>query len=82
MLNRLNILGVTIDCQIAACVECCYIIIYYVVFIGSCMNMINDRGSTGLKEPEILKIFCDICEAVSRLHHCQTPILHRDLKVR
>jgi AP2-associated kinase len=29
----------------------------------------------------VLKIFCDIIEAVSRLHHCQTPILHRDLKV-
>lgn len=24
---------------------------------------------------------CDVCEAVSRLHHCQTPIIHRDLKV-
>lgn len=29
----------------------------------------------------MLKIFCDIIEGVSRLHHCQTPILHRDLKV-
>lgn len=29
----------------------------------------------------MLKIFCDICEGLSRLHHCQTPILHRDLKV-
>lgn len=29
----------------------------------------------------MLRIFCDICEGVSRLHHCQTPILHRDLKV-
>lgn len=26
-------------------------------------------------------IFCDIAEAVSRLHYCQTPIIHRDLKV-
>lgn len=45
------------------------------------MKMVNDRGSAGLKEAEILSIFCDICEAVSRLHHCQTPIIHRDLKV-
>ena len=30
---------------------------------------------------KVLKIFCDICEGVSRLHHCQTPIIHRDLKV-
>ena len=28
-----------------------------------------------------MEIFCDICSAVSRLHHCQTPIIHRDLKV-
>lgn len=30
---------------------------------------------------EVLRIFCDVCEAVSRLHHCQTPVIHRDLKV-
>ena len=30
---------------------------------------------------EVLDIFCDVCVAVSRLHHCQTPICHRDLKV-
>lgn len=29
----------------------------------------------------MLKIFCDICEGLSRLHHCQTPIIHRDLKI-
>lgn len=45
------------------------------------MQIVNDRGTAGLTEPEILSIFCDMCEAVSRLHHCQTPILHRDLKV-
>jgi AP2-associated kinase len=28
-----------------------------------------------------MKIFCDIIEGLSRLHHCQTPILHRDLKI-
>ena len=42
----------------------------------------NDRIGMGLSEREILRIFCDVCEAVSRLHHCQTPIIHRDLKVR
>ena len=45
------------------------------------MKMVNDRGSAGMKESDILRIFCDVCEAVSRLHHCQTPIIHRDLKV-
>lgn len=35
----------------------------------------------GFTETEVLQIFCDIAEAVSRLHYCQTPIIHRDLKV-
>ncbi|KAJ8669665.1 hypothetical protein QAD02_000924 [Eretmocerus hayati] len=45
------------------------------------LQMMNDRLQTGFTEPEVLQIFCDMCEAVSRLHHCQTPIIHRDLKV-
>ena len=44
--------------------------------------MMNDRFNTGrFSQAEVLEIFCDICSAVSRLHHCQTPIIHRDLKV-
>ncbi len=39
------------------------------------------RLGVGLSETEVLSIFCDVCEGVSRLHHCQTPIVHRDLKV-
>ena len=50
-------------------------------FSGSVIQSMNDRIETGFSENEILKIFCDVCEAVSRLHHCQTPIIHRDLKV-
>lgn len=45
------------------------------------LAVINSRLSTGFKENEILKIFCDVVEAVSRLHNCQTPISHRDIKV-
>lgn len=45
------------------------------------LGMMNTRLQTGFTEQEILQIFCDISEAVSRLHHCQTPIIHRDLKV-
>ncbi|XP_031780099.1 AP2-associated protein kinase 1 isoform X2 [Nasonia vitripennis] len=45
------------------------------------LQMMNNRLQTGFTEPEVLQIFCDTCEAVSRLHHCQTPIVHRDLKV-
>ncbi|XP_015590213.1 BMP-2-inducible protein kinase isoform X2 [Cephus cinctus] len=45
------------------------------------LQMMNNRLQTGFSESEVLHIFCDVCEAVSRLHHCQTPIIHRDLKV-
>jgi len=45
------------------------------------LQMMNDKLDSGFSQEEILKIFCDICKAVSRLHHCQTPIIHRDLKV-
>ena len=45
------------------------------------LQMMNDRLDSGFSQDEVLKIFCDICKAVSRLHHCQTPIIHRDLKV-
>ncbi|CAG5124358.1 unnamed protein product, partial [Candidula unifasciata] len=47
---------------------------------GSVIRVMNQRIDSGFSETEILKIFCDLCEAVSRLHHCHTPIIHRDLK--
>lgn len=45
------------------------------------LAMMNARLNVGFTEQEVLQIFGDIAEAVSRLHHCQTPIIHRDLKV-
>ena len=45
------------------------------------LQLMNERLSTGFSEAEVVSIFCDTCEAVARLHHCQTPIIHRDLKV-
>jgi AP2-associated kinase len=45
------------------------------------LSMMNARLNVGFTESEVLQIFCDIAEAVSRLHHCQTPIIHRDLKI-
>lgn len=45
------------------------------------LGMMNARLGTGFTEEEVLQIFCDVADAVSRLHHCQTPIVHRDLKV-
>ena len=57
--------------------------VYLFIFsiVGHVIQQMNDRLTCGFTEAEVMKIFCDICEAVSRLHHCQTPIIHRDLKV-
>ncbi|XP_062991359.1 BMP-2-inducible protein kinase isoform X2 [Elgaria multicarinata webbii] len=48
---------------------------------GQVVNQMNQRLQSGFTEPEVLRIFCDACEAVARLHQCKTPIVHRDLKV-
>uniref|UniRef100_A0A182XWW4 non-specific serine/threonine protein kinase n=1 Tax=Anopheles stephensi TaxID=30069 RepID=A0A182XWW4_ANOST len=45
------------------------------------LTLMNARLGTGFSEPEVLTIFCDVAEAVARLHQCQTPIIHRDLKI-
>lgn len=45
------------------------------------LNLMKSHGKANMAELDILNIFCDICEAVARLHHCKTPIIHRDLKV-
>uniref|UniRef100_A0A1I7XDI5 non-specific serine/threonine protein kinase n=1 Tax=Heterorhabditis bacteriophora TaxID=37862 RepID=A0A1I7XDI5_HETBA len=48
----------------------------------SVLQLMNDRLALGrgLTTTEILSIFCDMCEAVARLHHSHTPVIHRDLK--
>lgn len=48
---------------------------------GQVVNLMNQRLQTGFTEAEVLQIFCDTCEAVSRLHQRKTAIVHRDLKV-
>ncbi|POI32017.1 hypothetical protein CIB84_004232 [Bambusicola thoracicus] len=48
---------------------------------GQVVNQMNQRLQTGFTESEVMRIFCDTCEAVARLHQCKTPIVHRDLKV-
>ncbi|CAH0546099.1 unnamed protein product [Brassicogethes aeneus] len=45
------------------------------------LGMMRARVKANFTEHEVMSIFCDTCEAVSRLHHCKTPIIHRDLKV-
>ncbi|CDI97852.1 AP2 associated protein kinase 1 [Echinococcus multilocularis] len=46
-------------------------------------QVLAERQQKGLRflEVEILRILTDVCEAISRLHHCETPIIHRDLKI-
>ncbi|VDM53752.1 unnamed protein product [Angiostrongylus costaricensis] len=43
----------------------------------------NERLLLGqsFRSSEVLSIFCDMCEAVARLHHSVSPIIHRDLKI-
>ncbi|XP_073333918.1 AP2-associated protein kinase 1-like isoform X2 [Pagrus major] len=48
---------------------------------GQVVNLMNQRLQTGFTEAEVLQIFCDTCDAVSRLHQRKSPIIHRDLKV-
>ncbi|XP_046870660.1 AP2-associated protein kinase 1-like isoform X6 [Hypomesus transpacificus] len=48
---------------------------------GQVVNLMNQRLQTGFTEAEVLQIFCDTCDAVSRLHQGKSPIIHRDLKV-
>ncbi|KAL9693672.1 hypothetical protein quinque_012957 [Culex quinquefasciatus] len=45
------------------------------------LTLMNARIPNGFSEQDVLQIFCDVAEAVARLHQCQTPIIHRDLKV-
>ncbi|XP_067932691.1 AP2-associated protein kinase 1-like [Watersipora subatra] len=45
----------------------------------TCTQQVEEQGS--LTERAVLKVFCDMCEAVSVLHHCQTPVTHRDIKL-
>lgn len=59
------------------------VLLLTVYYRGSLKHLIDNRKQRHLffSEPEILRIFCDICEAICRLHHCKTPIIHRDLKI-
>ncbi|KAF9352178.1 hypothetical protein BGX34_000134 [Mortierella sp. NVP85] len=48
---------------------------------GPVIDLMNKRLQVRLTEPEILKIFSNVCEAVAFLHYSNPPILHRDIKV-
>lgn len=58
------------------------VLILMLYYKESLINQLTDKTNIGgYGEEELMTIYCDLCEAVSRLHHCQTPIIHRDLKV-
>ncbi|KAI9498843.1 kinase-like domain-containing protein [Zychaea mexicana] len=48
---------------------------------GGVIDLMNRRLQQRLTEPEVLKIFNDVCEALAYMHYCNPPVLHRDLKV-
>ncbi|GMS95188.1 hypothetical protein PENTCL1PPCAC_17363, partial [Pristionchus entomophagus] len=60
--------------------DCMLLTAYYK---SSILQWMNARLSENryFSSAEILSIFCDMCEAVARLHHATTPLIHRDLKV-
>ncbi|XP_007895168.2 BMP-2-inducible protein kinase isoform X2 [Callorhinchus milii] len=77
-----NIVGY-LDCSITAISDNVWEVLILMEYCraGQVVNQMNQRLQTGFIETEVLHIFCDVCEAVARLHQCKTPIIHRDLKV-
>ncbi|KAG8560591.1 hypothetical protein GDO81_015043, partial [Engystomops pustulosus] len=77
-----NIVGY-LDCAINSASDNVWEILILMEFCraGQVVNQMNQRLQSGFSEAEVLRIFCDTCEAVARLHQCKTPIVHRDLKV-
>jgi len=65
------------------------------VLMTLCQNSVLSQMNERLKDPssamiegtgifeerDILRIFCDVCEALAKLHHNKPAIIHRDLKV-
>ena len=47
------------------------------------VDLLNSRleRKSLLSEAEVLKIFSDVVICVTKLHHNENPIIHRDLKV-
>ena len=48
---------------------------------GGIIDFMNTRLRDRLREPEVLKIFGDICAGVAVMHHLDPPLMHRDLKI-
>eukprot|EP00794_Sanderia_malayensis_P011985 gene11985-13223_t len=48
---------------------------------GHVVQLMNECIQTGFTEKMVMRIFCDVCEAIVFLHSSKPPIIHRDLKV-
>ncbi|CAG5107472.1 Oidioi.mRNA.OKI2018_I69.chr1.g3343.t1.cds [Oikopleura dioica] len=48
---------------------------------GHVLDFMNKRLNSGFTEEEVMKIFCDVVEAVAKMHQSNPPFAHRDLKV-
>eukprot|EP00045_Choanoeca_perplexa_P004545 m.39035 g.39035 ORF g.39035 m.39035 type:complete len:571 (-) comp12632_c0_seq1:70-1782(-) len=48
---------------------------------GHVVDIMNRRLTRPFDEKEVLKIFSDVCLAVTALHQHEPPIIHRDLKL-
>ena len=77
--NSVRLIGSAVNKLSADVTE--VLILMYLVKGGQLLDIMNRRIGHGFDEQEVLKIFCDVCMAVTRLHHRTRPIIHRDLKV-
>ena len=48
---------------------------------GDVVHLMNEHRQRGFSEKLVMKILCDTCEAVAKLHSATPPVIHRDLKV-
>ena len=58
-----------------------WIFFFFFFLEGHVVQLMNEHISSGFSESLVLKIFSDTCEAVSKLHQADPPVIHRDLKV-
>jgi len=50
--------------------------------VGRLISQMAERQPLGgLSEKEVLRVFCDVCEATAQLHNSRPSIIHRDIKV-
>ncbi|KAL1502386.1 hypothetical protein ABEB36_007533 [Hypothenemus hampei] len=76
-----NIVGYIDSCLVSVGGGVYEVMLLMTYYRQNLLDVMKERGKPDFTETEVLTIFCDICEAVARLHHCKSPIIHRDLKV-